>query len=94
MIKVPGTPAGIPAIKTLIGEDVNMNVTLMFSVAYYDGVAAFARAFESLMASIAKKREQWLAGWQRRWASLGSAQGPVEAALARLLSDSEWYTRE
>jgi len=28
MVKVPGTPAGIPAIKTLIGEGININVTL------------------------------------------------------------------
>jgi transaldolase/glucose-6-phosphate isomerase len=31
MVKVPGTPAGIPAIKTLIGEGININVTLLFS---------------------------------------------------------------
>ena len=39
MIKVPATPAGIPAIETLIGEGININVTLMFSLAHYDTVA-------------------------------------------------------
>ena len=39
MIKVPATPAGIPAIETLIGEGININVTLMFSLAHYDAVA-------------------------------------------------------
>ena len=31
MIKVPATPAGIPAIRALISEAVNVNVTLLFS---------------------------------------------------------------
>ncbi|MFT7584607.1 MAG: transaldolase/glucose-6-phosphate isomerase [Cellvibrionaceae bacterium] len=39
MIKVPATPAGIPAIKTLIGEGINVNVTLLFSIEAYEAVA-------------------------------------------------------
>ena len=39
MIKVPATPAGIPAITTLIGENINVNVTLMFSLEHYEAVA-------------------------------------------------------
>ncbi|TEU10197.1 MAG: transaldolase, partial [Anaerolineales bacterium] len=39
MIKVPATPAGIPAIETLIGDGINVNVTLMFSLAQYEAVA-------------------------------------------------------
>ena len=31
MIKVPGTPAGVPAFAQLIGEGININVTLLFS---------------------------------------------------------------
>jgi transaldolase len=38
MIKVPATPAGIPAIKQLISEGINVNITLMFSIAHYDAV--------------------------------------------------------
>jgi len=34
-IKVPATEEGIPAIETLIGEGINVNVTLIFSVAMY-----------------------------------------------------------
>ena len=34
-IKVPATEQGIPAIETLIGEGINVNVTLIFSVAMY-----------------------------------------------------------
>ena len=49
MIKVPATPAGIPAIKTLISEGINVNVTLMFSLAHYDAVAeAYIRGLEIL----------------------------------------------
>jgi transaldolase/glucose-6-phosphate isomerase len=39
MIKVPGTAAGVPAFETLIAEGVNVNVTLMFSLATYEAVA-------------------------------------------------------
>lgn len=35
MIKVPGTPEGIPAVRTLIGEGINVNVTLLFSISAY-----------------------------------------------------------
>jgi transaldolase/glucose-6-phosphate isomerase len=31
MVKVPATPEGIPAIRQLIGEGINVNVTLLFS---------------------------------------------------------------
>ena len=36
MIKVPATDAGIPAIEELTARGVNVNVTLLFSVARYD----------------------------------------------------------
>ncbi|MFW6069389.1 MAG: transaldolase [Chloroflexota bacterium] len=39
MIKVPATPAGIGAIAALIGGGVNVNVTLIFSLAHYEAVA-------------------------------------------------------
>lgn len=39
MIKVPATPPGIVAIRRLIAEGVNVNATLMFSLAHYDAVA-------------------------------------------------------
>jgi transaldolase / glucose-6-phosphate isomerase len=51
MVKVPGTKAGLPAIRTLIGEGININVTLLFSQevyaevveAYIAGLETFAR---------------------------------------------------
>jgi len=39
MIKVPGTPAGLPAIRQLIGEAINVNVTLLFAQEVYEKVA-------------------------------------------------------
>jgi transaldolase/glucose-6-phosphate isomerase len=38
MIKVPGTPLGIPAIETLIANGVNVNITLLFSLENYEQV--------------------------------------------------------
>jgi transaldolase / glucose-6-phosphate isomerase len=40
MIKVPGTPEGIPAIRDLIGRGININVTLLFAEDVYEKVAA------------------------------------------------------
>jgi len=39
LVKIPGTPEGIPAILTLIAESINVNITLMFSMAHYEAVA-------------------------------------------------------
>ena len=39
MIKVPATRAGIPAVRQLIGEGLNVNVTLLFSRDVYEEVA-------------------------------------------------------
>ena len=52
MIKVPATPAGIPAIIELIGSGVNINVTLIFSLASYRAVAiAYIKGLEKLSLS-------------------------------------------
>ena len=49
MIKVPGTQAGVPAIRALIGQGMNINVTLLFSVAAYKQVAeAYIAGLEDL----------------------------------------------
>lgn len=39
MIKVPGTPEGLPAIEQLLGQGININITLLFSVEVYKQVA-------------------------------------------------------
>ena len=39
MIKVPGTPEGLPAVEELLGQGININITLLFSVEVYKQVA-------------------------------------------------------
>lgn len=49
MVKVPGTEAGAPAIRTLIGEGLNINVTLLFGIPAYEKVAeAYIAGLEDL----------------------------------------------
>ena len=49
MVKVPATPAGIPAIRQLIGRGLNINITLLFSVSVYEQVAeAYISGLEDL----------------------------------------------
>jgi len=52
MIKVPATPAGIPAIETLVCEGVNVNVTLIFSLNHYQAAAeAYISGLEGRLAA-------------------------------------------
>jgi len=52
MIKVPATAEGIPAIRQLIGEGINVNVTLLFSQKMYEQVAeAYIDGLEALSAT-------------------------------------------
>jgi transaldolase/glucose-6-phosphate isomerase len=49
MIKVPATPEGVPAIRQLISEGINVNVTLLFAVESYQAVAqAYVEGLEEL----------------------------------------------
>lgn len=51
MIKVPATPEGISAIQTLVGEGINVNVTLLFSQETYERVVeAYLSGLEQLAA--------------------------------------------
>jgi len=52
MVKVPGTKPGLTAIRTLIGEGINVNVTLLFSQQVYADVA---EAYISGLEAFAKK---------------------------------------
>jgi transaldolase len=52
MIKVPATEAGIPAIEELTARGVNVNITLLFSVARYEQVIdAYAAGLERRVAA-------------------------------------------
>jgi len=48
MIKIPATPAGIPAIEKALTEGININITLIFSLDSYKAVTeAYLNALES-----------------------------------------------
>jgi transaldolase/glucose-6-phosphate isomerase len=49
LVKVPGTPEGLPAIQQLLGEGININITLLFAIERYEQVAnAYIAALERL----------------------------------------------
>ncbi|MBD2485313.1 transaldolase [Planktothrix sp. FACHB-1365] len=51
MIKIPGTAAGLPAVKQVISEGINVNVTLLFSVDSYINTAwAYIEGLEARVA--------------------------------------------
>jgi transaldolase/glucose-6-phosphate isomerase len=64
MIKVPATPEGIPAIEKLTAEGINVNVTLLFSL------AACRRVFEAYMSGLEARAKQ--GGQLDRMASVAS----------------------
>ena len=48
MIKIPGTPEGLPAIRQALEEGININITLLFAQSAYEQVAeAFLAALEA-----------------------------------------------
>ena len=50
-IKIPGTKEGVPAIEQMLYEGININVTLLFSIASYEAVAyAYINALERRLA--------------------------------------------
>ena len=56
MIKIPATQEGIPAIRTMISEGRNVNVTLIFSLERYQEVMdAYIQGLELLAASAPQK---------------------------------------
>ncbi|MCI0487173.1 MAG: transaldolase [Blastocatellia bacterium] len=47
MIKIPGTPEGMPAIEQAITEGININITLLFSLdSYRQTIEAYTRGLE------------------------------------------------
>jgi transaldolase/glucose-6-phosphate isomerase len=51
MVKVPGTPEGVPAVRALTAEGINVNITLLFAIDMYEAVAqAFLAGLEDRVA--------------------------------------------
>src|SRR5215813_8389933 len=85
MIKVPATPGGIPAIGALIGEGINVNVTLLFSQQAYERVA------EAYIAGLEKFRKS--GGDVSRVASVASffisrIDSAIDSIISARLKDS------
>ena len=70
MVKVPATPAGIPAIRQLTGRGLNINITLLFSVSVYEQVV------EAYIAGLEDS------GAGRRRTSPRSAASPASSSAA------------
>jgi transaldolase len=52
MVKIPSTPAGVPAIRQALSEGININITLIFSLENYRQVAeAYLSALEDRLAA-------------------------------------------
>ncbi len=52
MVKIPSTPAGVPAIRQALAEGININITLIFSIENYLQVAeAYLSALEERVAA-------------------------------------------
>ncbi len=51
MVKVPGADAGVPAVRALIEQGINVNITLLFAIDMYKAVAeAFVAGLEARLA--------------------------------------------
>jgi transaldolase/glucose-6-phosphate isomerase len=80
MIKVPGTPEGLPAIRELLAEGINVNITLLFAQAVYEQVVeAYLSGLEALAAK---------GGDVSRMASVASFfVSRIDTAVDKLLDD-------
>jgi transaldolase len=86
MIKVPATEEGVPAIEELLADGINVNVTLMFSLAHYEAVAqaylrGVARAAEP--ARVASVASFFVSRVDSKVDSLLEAEGSDEALALR-----------
>ncbi len=70
MIKVPGTEPGVAAIRTLIGEGINVNVTLLF------GIDAYLAVAEAHIAG--------LEAWRARGGELARVRGVASFFVSRI----------
>ncbi|NIR58590.1 MAG: transaldolase [Gammaproteobacteria bacterium] len=86
MIKVPATREGLPAIERLIGEGINVNATLLFSVPRYRAVAeAYARGLALCAdpARVASVASFFVSRIDRKIDALLDAIGSAEAGHLR-----------
>lgn len=76
MIKIPATPAGLPAITQATAEGISVNVTLIFSPDRHRAVV------DAYLAGLEQAHQAGLDLREIRWgpsSSPGSIQGPTDA---------------
>lgn len=100
MIKVPATEAGMPAVESLVSEGINVNVTLIFSLAQYEASAlAYVRGIERCTArvrpaSVASFFISRLDGVVDRWLrGLGTPEAPALLGRAAVANARVAYER-
>jgi transaldolase len=109
-VKIPGTPAGVPAIRESILRGVPINVTLLFSPAQYQAVAeAYMAAIEQRLAEgqdpkVASVASVFVSRWDKAIAKtapdalrngLGIAVGmQCYRAYRELLASARWQRLE
>ena len=87
LIKVPGTDEGLPAIQQLIGEGINVNVTLLFRVSRYRQVAnAYIAGIETRIAQ--RKPVKHVASVASFFVSRIDAM--VDPLLERIIAQGGW----
>jgi transaldolase len=89
MIKVPATAAGVPAVEELTARGVNVNITLLFSVARYEQVInAYLSGLERRLASgdpvhaIASVASFFVSRVDAKTDALLSADSPLRGRIA------------
>lgn len=83
MVKVPATPEGVPAIAALIGDGININVTLLFAQSAYEAVAeAYIQGLEARPKTADLSRISSVASF-----FISRIDSAVDAKLDELLKD-------
>jgi transaldolase len=106
LVKIPGTPAGLSAMETLVAKGIGINVTLLFSDAHYLQTAdAYLRALEQRAAAgqsldVPSVASLFISRWDRAadpllpvslHGRLGLAvANKVYASYRALLEDDRW----
>jgi transaldolase/glucose-6-phosphate isomerase len=104
MVKIPGTDEGIPAIEQALYEGININITLLFSVAAYAKVVeAYLRALERRLEEGKSVDIQSVASFfvsrvdtevDKRLEAMGNSELQGKAAIANARAAYQYFKRE
>ena len=97
MIKVPGTPEGLPAIEELTKQGVNVNVTLLFDVKGYERTRRCGARWRSptrswpTSSSAGSSQARAGIGWPRRAGACSVCSGPPPERRTRAIRMSSTW---